>query len=110
MSKAVLIFDEFPRSCLECPCKYHAEDFSLGNFTYQRMYRCKFEPTDLDEDEGDIVYLNNIMMDGKPPWCQLKELPKRKPLVAQPFTIPEQLSMMFSQGYNSCLDKLIEEE
>lgn len=73
-NQAMLILDECPRSCLECPLRYHAEDFPKGNFTYRKMFKCRFAPMYLDEDEGDIVYLNDIMLRGKPPWCPLKEI------------------------------------
>lgn len=74
MSKACLIFDDFPDNCLECPLKRDNEHLPLGNFTYQRLYRCMFEPEHLSEDDGDIVYLNGVMMNDKPPWCPLKKV------------------------------------
>ena len=74
MSKACLIFDDFPDKCIDCPLKRNREDLPLGNFTYQRLYRCMFEPEELSEDDGDIVYLNDIMMDCKPSWCPLKKV------------------------------------
>ena len=51
MSKAILVMD-MPKNCIECPFRYKSEEMALGNFTYQSLFRCKFEPEDLDEDEG----------------------------------------------------------
>lgn len=74
MSKACLIMNEFPKCCLECPLKRYSGNINLGDFTYKRLYRCTFEPEYLSEDDGDIVYLNDIMMDCKPSWCPLKKV------------------------------------
>lgn len=73
MSKAMLILDEMPKYCIGCPFKFKADSISLGNFTYQELFRCKFEPEGLSEDDGDEVFLNDFMWNRKPCWCPLRE-------------------------------------
>ena len=95
MSKAIVIID-MPEICLECPFRYKSEEMALGNFTYQSLFRCKFEPEGLSEDEGDMVYLNDIMMQGKPDWCPLREVPQKKPAL-------EADKYYYALGYNTCI-------
>ena len=104
MSKAILIMD-MPINCLECPFRYKSEEMPLGNFMYQSLFRCKNEPEDISEDDGDIVYLNDVMMKGKPNWCPLRELPQKK---------EERKHMNGSEyyktvGYNTCIDEILKE-
>lgn len=80
MSKSMLIIDT-PSCCGECYLfRYKAEDMPLKDFmyTYQKLFRCKLEPEDLSEDKGDDIYINKFILEGKPQWCPLKELPERK--------------------------------
>lgn len=104
MSKAVLVIN-MPSSCLECPLRYKSEEMPLGNFTYQSLFRCKFEPEDLCEDDGDTVYLNDIMMKSKPDWCPLRELPEKK----QDNSANTESFACFKLGYNACIDELLGE-
>lgn len=76
MSKSMIVIDT-PRCCGECYLfKYKAEEMLLDGFayTYIKLFRCRLEPEGLCEDDGDIVYLNGFIYEGKPPWCPLKEL------------------------------------
>lgn len=103
MSKAVLILEDMPETCVDCPLHYKSETMPLGNFMFKNLYRCRFEPEDISEDDGDIVYLNDIMLDGKPPWCPLKELPKRKEILSYFDSFGD---MCTKRGYNMCLNEL----
>ena len=100
--KAILVL-EIPKNCLECPFRYKSEEMSLGNFTYQSLFRCKFEPEGLCEDDGDTVYLNDIMMKSKPDWCPLKPVPEKEVLL----TYPEYRENDYSLGYNACIDEIL---
>ena len=105
MSKAILVMD-MPKNCIECPFRYKSEEMALGNFTYQSLFRCKFEPEDLDEDEGDTVYLNDIMMQDKPEWCPLRELPQKKEVCgAYPYNDAHTAS--YNIGYNAYIDEIM---
>ena len=106
MSKAILVMD-MPVTCLGCPLKYKSEEMPLGNFTYQSLFRCKYEPDGLDEDEGDMVYLNDIMMKGKPEWCPLRELMEKKEHVKSYDFLSEQKANSFVDGYNACIDEIM---
>lgn len=75
VSKAILIMD-MPNCCLECPLRYEAEELHLGNYTYQKLFRCKLEPDDIEEDDIEDGYLQNLYE--KPKWCPLKEYKENK--------------------------------
>ena len=70
MSKAILELDEMPISCRECPFRYMDYEIPLGNFTYKKLYRCTFEPEDIDIDD---IYLNEVMESyTRKLWCPIK--------------------------------------
>ena len=105
MSKCFLVMD-MPSSCLECPLRYESEEISLGNFSYQKLFRCKCEPENISEDNGDIVFLNNIMMESKPDFCPLRKLPEKKNEDATFYDSDYYTSL----GYNACIDELLKGE
>ena len=55
MAKGIILLEDIPRSCVECPMCYHATDMSIGKFQYERLYRCGLEPEDVEQ-----VYLEDI--------------------------------------------------
>lgn len=63
--KGIVVLDEIPKSCVDCPMCYHAEDMSLGQFKYERLYKCKLEPENIEQ-----VYLEDILHK-KPDWCPI---------------------------------------
>ena len=75
MAKIIVPMEKIPKTCLDCPFRYESEKIPLGNFTYQSLFRCKFEPEDLykDLDKDVDVYLTDIR-NTKPDWCPLEEL------------------------------------
>ena len=101
--KAILVL-EMPENCLECPFRYKSEEMPLGNFTYQSLFRCKREPEGLCEDDGDTVYLNDIMMKSKPDWCPLKPKPEKKNRNNR--VVGDYLRGR-SDGYNACIDEIL---
>jgi hypothetical protein len=103
--KAILVL-EMPENCLECPFRYKSEEMFLGNFTYQSLFRCKFEPEGLCEDDGDTVYLNDIMMKSKPDWCPLKPMPE-KIQVCGKYPQPDGIVPSCKIGYNACIDEIL---
>lgn len=104
MSKAILVID-MPINYLECPFRYKSEEMPLGNFTYQSLFRCKNEPEDISEDDGDIVYLNDIMMKRKPDWCPLREVPQK-----QTVHCTDTAHHRFAKdGWNHCIDTILKE-
>lgn len=98
MSKAILVMD-MPNVCVECPMHYKSEDVSLGNFTYQRLYRCMLEPENLED-----VYLPDIL-NKKPDWCPLREVPKEKDIdwLASDYEDSRVI------GWNDCIDEILRE-
>ena len=85
MTKAMLILDEMPHSCRDCP--FHRKDceIHMGNYKYQNLYICPFMPEDVyyggddEEDELVDVYINKHMINQtKPEWCPLVEVKEGK--------------------------------
>ena len=101
---------DMPNSCLECPLRYKSEEMPLGNFTYQSLFRCKYEPEDLCEDDGDTVYLNDIMKKSKPTWCPLKTMPQKKEREVVEENYNGGYSHGIVHGYNACIDELLSEK
>ena len=102
MSKLILVVD-MPATCLVCPLKYKSEEIHLGNFTYQSLFRCEREPEGLCEDDGDTVYLNDIMMKSKPDWCPLREVPQKQTIHCT--DTPHH--RWAKSGYNACIDEIL---
>ncbi len=96
--KAVLVMD-MPENCLECPLRYHDGDTPLGDFKFQRLYRCRLEPEDIED-----IYLSDII-NKKQDWCPLKEMPEKK-------TLPEHTACFdvyengCRDGWNACIDEI----
>ena len=70
MAKGIILLEDIPRSCIECPMCYHATDMIIGKFQYERLYRCRLEPEDVEQ-----VYLEDICHK-KPDWCPVRVLPE----------------------------------
>lgn len=106
--KAILVL-EMPKNCLECPFRYKSEEMSLGNFTYQSLFRCKFEPEGLCEDDGDTVYLNDIMMKSKPDWCPIKPMPDKAEVsdCDELCDTDDWYDSGYADGYNACIDEIL---
>lgn len=90
--KGIIVLDKIPKSCVECPMCYHAEDMSLGRFKYERLYKCKLEPEDIEQ-----VYLEDILHK-KPDWCPIK-IPKKIPG-------EKRYQNEYEKGWNSCIDAI----
>ena len=77
MSKAVLILEEMPSCCNDCPCFNGAEDRSCCNY--------------LEKDIEDILIIDKD--------CQLKPLPPRREYADE--------SKVYKAGWNDCLDEIL---
>lgn len=105
MSKGIIVLDEIPKSCIDCPVCYHSEDMSLGRFQYERLYRCKLEPEEVEQ-----VYLEDILHK-KPEWCPIKPMPEKKSPMEQTVSpmITEQYEP-YDRGWNDCIDEIFKEK
>lgn len=99
MKKAFVVFD-MPETCVECPCRYAAEQEPLGNYTYRQIFRCKICPLDLPPNLDAVL---EDITHKKPSWCPLKELPTKMEV---PNVEENYESHYVSLGYNSCVEKL----
>ena len=92
MDKAVLIMDDMPECCADCPCSFFERDNPILNLI------CG-------------VTQENAYNVGKPDWCPLRELPEKNP--NNPELKPgvyytEKGYEVFKSGWNACLDKILE--
>lgn len=101
MNKVMLIMDN-PNACIECPLCFKAEEMSLGNFEYKRLYSCK-KLLDGVED----VYLEDILHK-KPDWCPLKEIPKKMEVCGK-YPQPDGIVPSYKIGFNACIDEILKE-
>lgn len=60
MAKGIIVLDEIPKSCVDCPMYYHAEDMSLGKFKYERLYKCKIMPEEVEQVYLRIYYIKSL--------------------------------------------------
>ena len=102
--KGIIVLDEIPKSCVECSMCYHAEDMSIGQFKYERLYKCKLEPEDIEQ-----VHLEDILHK-KPDWCPIKEVPVTLEEIKSPHSMVDFQRKGFSRGWNSCIDAITGEK
>ena len=94
MSKGIIILNEIPETCIECPMHFHATDMSIGNFQFERLFRCELEPEDVEQ-----VYLEDICHT-KPDWCQIRPIPEEISRVSLG-------DMEYKRGWNDCLKEIM---
>jgi len=94
MSKSILVIDT-PKACIDCPCHF-ADDV---------MIWCGKERKEIFSDDIETF---------KPDWCQLRDLPEKKPKVKYQgngcFGINEAMKNSFNMGFNSCIDEILKGE
>lgn len=96
--KGIIVLDKIPKACVDCPMCYHAGDMSIGNFKYERLYRCKLEP---EEIEGG--YLCDILHK-KPEWCVVKKSPTKLRYCDY------KNAREFVEGFNVCVETITGEK
>lgn len=94
MSKGIIILDEIPKTCIECPMHFYATDMSIGNFEFRRLYRCELEPEEIEQ-----AYLEDICK-SKPAWCPIRPLPDK----AHHENYCD--NGRYDKGWNECLEKI----
>lgn len=77
--KAILVIDEMPIKCEECPLHYRKR---------QDIYRCEMTH-------------KNIHLNNKPSWCPLKPLPEKKNTDFHP-------NVVYANGWNDCIKEIKE--
>ena len=98
MSKAILILDEMPESCMECRLKY----LDTGDDAYfgPNVYCCVWDGSE-------------ILKRGKDEWCPLKPLPKsineEKALAITNVNDHTYLNGVVD-GFRICIDEILGEE
>lgn len=86
MAKAILIMDDMPECCADCPCSFFERDNPILNLI------CGVT----QEDAYNV---------GKPDWCPLRELPEKIPELKSGY---EEVSTSIHRvGWNACLDEMV---
>lgn len=93
MPKAILIMDNMPECCADCPCSFFERDNPILNLI------CGVT----QEDAYNV---------GKPDWCPLRELPEKNP--SNPELAPgvyytEKGYEVYKNGWNACLDEILKD-
>ena len=93
MTKAILVLNEMPKGCSECP---------LFNSDF---YTCQLVFDELYEEARKGIRHDN---------CPLKEMPQKKDMYwkdyMQPIDKSEEQTNIFNKGYNHCLKEILGEE
>ena len=94
--KAIVLIDEFPKSCYECPLT-HSEAGFFGDI-------CDSVCTVLDRT--NIVFMDGM---GKPEWCPLKPLPRKLKIdkTLNFYGYENFIQGTLAMGFNACLDEII---
>lgn len=87
MSKSLLVIDT-PETCLDCPLHEWDDDGEWHGCSVSIYFRGLFN--------------NTVNKNEKPDWCPLRPLPNRLPTF-EPTTFYE-LSNLFHDGFNACLE------
>lgn len=83
MAKGIIVLDEIPSRCSECPCcQYEGQ--------YDRS--CGENGEDIDVD----------WYSDKPDWCPIKEMPEKKEIK----DAVNMTSLGWIEGFNACLDEI----
>jgi len=90
--KAILLIDEMPNNCLDCPCSFVAKDIHI----------C--------EALEDVVLSKNNMENERPSWCPLKPMPKSMPYEQTDTQTVKAVKIDngFRLGWNACLKEIEE--
>lgn len=95
MPKAVLVMDDIPESCGECP-------FCRG------LNECKVKKYLVRDRLCTIFTVDaQIMEGGKPYWCPLRELPEKIPELKSGYESINRT--LHREGWNDCLDRILGE-
>ena len=86
MPKAILIMDDMPECCADCPCSFFERDNPILNLI------CGVT----QEDAYNV---------GKPDWCPLRELSEKK----GGDKWQDEISDSYNAGWNACIEEIIKE-
>lgn len=86
--KAILVLDEMPTDCEDCPL------FKDGD---KGMRKCNAKRTGTEWDYYKV----------RPDWCPLKPIPEKKELYLDRIEYGYTLENMYSFGRNECIDEIL---
>lgn len=84
--KAILVIDEMPIKCEDCPLHYRKR---------QEIYRCEMTN-------------KNVRLNSKPSWCPLKPMPNKQATnLAIGIDLVDGFKDGWNYGWNACIDEII---
>lgn len=89
--KAILVIDEMPNQCIECPCYRQVRDDSF------LLEYC-------NANEKRLTWREVVEV---PEWCPLKPLPEFKPMTKADSTY-DPWEDTYRRGWNACLEEIEE--
>lgn len=95
MSKAILLLDEMPVRCIDCPCMYVVKNSHISEY-------CKA----IIDKKDCYLKIENVCE--RPKWCPLKPMPERR--YALQGMIGYEGTKRECKGYNRCIDEIEGEE
>lgn len=97
MSKAILLLDEMPVRCIDCPCMYVVKNSHISEY-------CK-----AIIDKGFYPKIENICE--RPKWCPLKPIPEKREVKTDFIGVGDyDFDDIYNAGFNSCIDEILGEE
>lgn len=97
--KAILVLDEMPERCIDCPCMYVVQKSQISEY-------CK-----AIVGEGFRGYLRIEDVSERPKWCPLKPMPEKLDAIEISIQLGEHEvdSRLIYQvdGYNKCIDEIL---
>lgn len=104
MSKAMIVLDEMPINCMECPFRFKGDLVQLPGFQYQQLFRCRVGHAKNDRWDNDIPV--DSMRKKRMKWCPLKELPEP---YSDPRAFNDSDDVNFADGWNQCINTILNE-
>lgn len=92
MGKSILVLNDTPKTCIECPCHF-AEDTG-------RVW-CGKEKKELLTDDIETF---------KPEWCPIRKMPDKRDLKDIEEYSGLGMDYVWGEGYNACIDKILKGE
>jgi len=92
MSRAIIVLDEMPADCYDCPMSrmFEGSDFdSFDLICNAEKMKNKFKTIVIDYERGQ-----------KPSWCPIKPMPERK------IEWDEDEPSYYAMGWNECLEEI----
>lgn len=102
MVKAILVIDEMPKNCYDCPCWQSMKSYrTLDGQVFHNWCKAFLDPK--SDDTGCKGMMTDEEVKTKPSWCPLRPLPEKMVVEHRWFTED------YAEGFNACLKDILGE-